>query len=178
MTARITFVLLGLLAVGSALPPAGAAERREKRENRDGRRPMRDEAFKIVDAYLLSNMQESLGLTDEQFAKALPLAKRLQQDRRDFAERRFRLHRELRELLASGNATESAVVEQLKALRDVEAEEPKVMRKNREALDDILTPLQQAKYRILEGDVERKIRELMRPGRFPGGPGGPPPVEK
>ena len=33
----------------------------------------------MVDAYVVSNLQESLGLSDEQFAKAIPLVKKLQQ---------------------------------------------------------------------------------------------------
>ena len=36
----------------------------------------------MVDAYIVSNLQESLGLTDEQFVRLLPLVKRLQSERR------------------------------------------------------------------------------------------------
>ena len=38
----------------------------------------------MVDAYVLSNMQESLGLSDEQFAQAIPLVKKLQRERREY----------------------------------------------------------------------------------------------
>ena len=49
-------------------------------------------------------------------------------------------------------------------LRDVkaaEAEEPGLLRKDRDAIDAVLSPLQQAKFRVLEVEVEHKIRELM-----------------
>lgn len=126
------------------------------------------EAFKIVDAYVLSNLQESLGLSNDQFVKLLPLVKRLHDDRREFGQRRMGSLMELRKLLASGAATESRVLELLKELKTVENEEPQALRKAMEAIDAALNPVQQAKYRVLEADVERRIRELMRQM---GGPG-------
>jgi hypothetical protein len=81
---------------------------------------------------------------------------------------------ELRRLLASGAATESGVVELLKELKTIENEEPQTLRKSMDAIDAALNPLQQAKYRVLEADVERRIREIMRElggARRPGGRG-------
>jgi hypothetical protein len=49
---------------------------------------LRDETFRLMDAYLISNLQESLGLSDEQFGRALPLVKKLQSDRRASCGRR------------------------------------------------------------------------------------------
>jgi hypothetical protein len=121
----------------------------------------REEAFKILDAYVVSNLQESLGLTDAQFTTVLPLVKRLQADRRAFAQRRHRALVELRRLLASGTATEARVAELLREVKAAEAEEPSVVRRDRDAVDAVLSPLQQAKFRVLEIEVERKIRELM-----------------
>ena len=124
-------------------------------------RPPRDEAFKMIDAYVVSNLQESLGLNDEQFAKAVPLVSRLQKDRRELARRRMEALQEMRRLLGSGNATEAKVVEALKAVRAAEAEERAGVQRDLEALEAVLTPVQQAKYRLLEIEVDRKIRELM-----------------
>ena len=62
------------------------ADRAERREGPGAQGlELRDETFRLMDAYLISNLQESLGLTDEQFVKALPLVKKLQSDRRDSA---------------------------------------------------------------------------------------------
>jgi Spy/CpxP family protein refolding chaperone len=121
----------------------------------------RDEAFKMIDAYIVSNLQESLGLTDDQFVKLLPLVKRLQTDRRAVLQRRQQALMELRRVLASGDATEARVKELLAQVKAAEAEEPGVLRKDRDAIDGVLSPLQQAKFRVLEVEVEHKIRELM-----------------
>jgi Spy/CpxP family protein refolding chaperone len=162
---RVLAVLFCLLAAGAAAqetpdPPAA-----------DGRRP-REEAFRMIDAYLVSNLQESLGLTDEQFVRVLPMVKRLQNDRRQYAQRRQRGLHELRRLLQAGGATEGRVEELLREVKAVENEGPAALRRDLEAIDGVLSPLQQAKFRILELEVERKIREIMNqmrgPGRAPG----------
>lgn len=130
------------------------------------RRP-REEAFKMVEAYIVSNLQESLGLTDDQFAKLLPHVKRLQKDRRDLAQRRGRALSELRRVLGSGSATEARVVELMKEVKAAETEQADAVRKDMDAIDAVLSPVQQAKFRLLEGEVERKIRALMNDLRAP-----------
>ena len=140
-------------------------------------RPQRDEAFKMIDAYVVSNMQESLQLTDEQFTRMLPLVRRLQGDRRAFAQRRMQALGELRRLLGGGSATEARVAELLKEIKSAESDEVNTLPKHREAIDAVLSPVQQAKFRIMELEVEHKIRELMsqlradRRARRPGAPG-------
>jgi hypothetical protein len=114
-----------------------------------------------MDAYMISNLQESLGLTDEQFAKALPLVKKLQTDRRDFAKRRMQALRMLRKSLSSGTGTEAVVADQLKELKVASADERAGTLRNLDALDAILTPLQQAKYRVFEAEVDVRLRHLL-----------------
>ena len=135
----------------------------------------------MVDAYILSNLQESLALTDEQFVKLLPLVKHLQTDRREYAMKRMKAMRDMRQLLQAGGASETRVLEFLKQVKAMESEQPSVMRRDLEAIDAALAPLQQAKFRVLELEVEAKIREIMnqirgegRPG-FRRGRGTPPP---
>ena len=92
---------------------------------------------------------------------------------------------ELRRLLASGGATEAGVTELLRQVKAAEAEEPAVLRKDRDAIDAALSPVQQAKFRVFEAEVERKIRELIRaqrrggasrPGARPSPPLAPAPL--
>jgi hypothetical protein len=109
----------------------------------------------------LSNLQESLGLTDEQFVRLLPNVKRLQSDRRQYAQRRQRALQEMRKQLKSGGATEGRLEELLREVKAVESEQPTVIRRDLDAIDSVLTPIQQAKYRVLELEVERKIGEIM-----------------
>lgn len=119
------------------------------------------EAFKMIDAYLLANVQEALGLSDEQGEKVVPLVMKLQRDRREFHRKRSRALGEMKKLLGSGSATEAQVAEQMKALRALEGEELETIRRDVEAIDKGLGVVQQAKYRILEREVERKIQGLL-----------------
>jgi len=142
------------------------AERKDKKdervENTVGHVPeLRDETFRLMDAYMISNLQESLGLTDDQFAKALPLVKKLQADRREFAKRRMQALRVLRKSLSSGAGTEAVVSDQLKELKAASADERAGTLRNLDALDAILTPLQQAKYRVFEAEVDIRLRHLL-----------------
>jgi hypothetical protein len=121
----------------------------------------RDDAFKMVDAYIVSNMQESLELGEEEFVRLLPLVRRLQTDRRDLAQRRFRALREIRRLLESGSATEPRLAELMREVKSAEQEQATLIPRDLDAIDDALTPVQQAKFRVLEQEVEQKIRALM-----------------
>jgi hypothetical protein len=121
----------------------------------------REEVFKMVDAYIVSNLQDSLGLTDDQFARLVPLVKRLQTDRRELTLRRQALMREMRAMLQAGTATESRVSDVLKDVKAVDAELPVTLKRDQDAIDASLNPLQQAKYRVLEFNVDQRIRGLM-----------------
>jgi hypothetical protein len=121
----------------------------------------REEAFKLVDAYVVSNLQESLGLSDEAFVKVLPLLKRVQTARRQHLLDRTRLQRELRQKLRAGASTEAEVIETLRELKSVDARGVEQARVAMVELDAALTPLQQAKYRVLELEVEQRMRELV-----------------
>lgn len=158
MIRRLASSALALaVAVGASAQPA------PERPGPGGRpeRPPREDIFKMVDAYIISNLQESLGLDDAQFVRLLPLVKRLQTDRRALAQRRMRAMQELRRTLLSGTATDARVTELLKELKAVELEEPATVRRDIDAIDAALTPVQQAKYRILEAEVDRRLRELL-----------------
>jgi Spy/CpxP family protein refolding chaperone len=120
----------------------------------------REEAGRLVDAYVLSNLQESLGLSDDQFVRLLPLVKRLQTERREAMERRANALREMRRLLRSGTAREPEVLAQLKELKAIEADGPLRGRQGMEAIDALLGPLQQAKFRVFEAEVGQKLREM------------------
>ena len=67
----------------------------------------------------------------------------------------------MRRLLQRGGATEGQVLELLKQVKALDEDGPSRTRKNLAALDAMLSPLQQAKYRVLELEVEQRMRELM-----------------
>lgn len=149
-------MIAALLLVGAG--PAAAQNAPPTRGNRGAR----DELVKMVDAYIVSNLQESLALSDEQFVKILPGVKRLHADRREFVQKRRETLAEIRRLLESGAATEARVAELMKTLKAQELEEPLAIRRDVDAVDALLSPLQQAKLRLLEARVEQRLRELAR----------------
>ncbi len=155
--------LRGLAGWTAALLLAGTAAAVAQEETGRARagEARREEAFKLVDAYIVSNLQESLGLSDEQYARVLPLVTRLQSQRRGYLMERTRLLRDLRRMLKSGTASEGEVQARLKELKSLEADGPARVRKDMDALDAALSPLQQAKYRVMEQDVEQRLRELL-----------------
>ena len=119
----------------------------------------------MVDAYIVSNLQESLGLTDEQFVKALPLVKRLLGERREFAERRREALRELRQMLQSGAATEARVAERLRrgegaGERGAREDEAQPRRRRRRAD----SRCSRRSSGCMEVEVEQKIREILNAG--------------
>jgi len=128
----------------------------------------------MVDAYVIANIQESLDLDDDQYTRVIPLVNKLQKTRREFFRERGQALRQMRRLLRSGAATEAQVEAALKAFNVVETEGPERIRAQLSALDAALTPLQQAKYRIFELEVEQRMRELMRRSRRDRSPQGEP----
>jgi Spy/CpxP family protein refolding chaperone len=137
-------------------------ERREKQDAAAARAPeLRDETFRLMDGYVISNLQDSLGLTDEQFAKAVPLVKKLQNNRRECARKRMQALRLLRRSLNAGGATESGVADLLKEVKGATADERASAVRDLEALDAVLTPLQQAKYRVFEAEVDVRLHKLL-----------------
>ena len=100
----------------------------------------------------------------------LPLVRKLQGERRDYLIARSRVLREMRRQLRSGTASEGQVLEQLRQLKGLETDGPARVKKSADALDAVLAPLQQAKFRLLELEVEQRMRELMGRART-GAPG-------
>jgi hypothetical protein len=121
----------------------------------------REEVYRVIDDYVGRSLQERVGLTDEQAARALPLVRNLHADRRKFAKRRIRAFAQMRRAQRANAVTEARAAELVQELKTAESEEIAAMRAAHDAVDAVLTPVQQVKYRIFEGEIEHKLRELM-----------------
>ena len=164
-------LLAGIAAAQGGVTPEAQPEPQATREpgsdhskaNRPGASApvLRSETFRLMDAYVISNLQESLALSDEQFARVLPLVKKLQSDRRESALRRLAALRSLRKILQSGTATDALVSGALKDVKSAVADERAATVANLDAMDAALTPLQQAKYRVFEAEVDTRLRHLL-----------------
>jgi len=149
-------------AAGLALALAGAAPARAQEPPEAAERPERlDEAGRLVDAYVLSNLQEQLRLSDEQYVALLPLVKRLQDERRGFVKQRAETLRALRRGLGSAATREPELASLVERLRQLDTEEPARIRKSLEAIDAQLSVVQQARLRVFEVEVQRRVRELL-----------------
>lgn len=156
MSARAVVIAASVLLL--ATPLARAEDTRRRGPDPRGER---DEAFRIVDAYVVANLKESLGLGDATYVKAIPLVKELQEARRGYFVDRGRALRGLRSLLRSGTATKEDVLGALEAVKQIDASGPDRIRAASAALDAILSPMEQAKYRVFELDVEYRMRDMM-----------------
>jgi hypothetical protein len=145
-----------------------AAAQEGRTEGEPSRRP-REEIFRMVDAYLADHLQEYLGLSDEQRNRVLPLVRKLHADRRRFAERRIGAIHQMRRMTKDGMASDPRIAELLQQVKTAEAEEPAAIRAGHDAIDAVLTPLQQAQFRILEAEIEHRLRQVM--ARVRGGRG-------
>jgi Spy/CpxP family protein refolding chaperone len=134
------------------------------------------EIQRMLDGYMLIQAQETLQLTDEQFPRFLARVRTLQETRRRMQGERQRLLQELRRMTTgrAGPVDDERLKDRLKALDDLEARAAVEIKQNQTAVDQVLTPIQQARFRIFEEMTEqRKIELLMRARQGRGRQGQP-----
>jgi hypothetical protein len=153
--------VIRVLVAGALMVAAGTAAAQDNPHEGERRGRPREEIFQMVDAYLANNLQETLGLSDDQFARALPLVRRVHAERRRFAERKIRAFHQMRRMDRAGSMSDARAAELLHELKAAEAEEAAAVRAGQDAVDAVLTPAQQVKYRILEAGIEHRLREAM-----------------
>jgi Spy/CpxP family protein refolding chaperone len=115
------------------------------------------------DSYVLIQAQDALKVTDAQFPRFLQRLKALQAARRQNAVARRQILNTIGRLVSAAPVDEPGLREQLKALRDLDAKAAEEIRRAYDSLDEVLDPVQQARFRVFEAAVERrKIDLLMR----------------
>jgi hypothetical protein len=122
------------------------------------------EIQRIFDGYVMVQVQDALGLSEQQFAQAVPRLKTLQDTRRRHQQQRGRLLMELQRLtrLARGEGTdEGAIKERLTRLHEIDAQFAEDLRRAYRALDDVLDIRQQGRFRVFEEQIERKKLQLL-----------------
>jgi hypothetical protein len=164
--------IIGLVrasAVVMLLVPAGAfaqqdGPRRPGRGGAPGVSPA--EVQRLFDAYEVMQAQQALQLTDEQSPQFLARVKTLQDVRRRSVGERARILAELRRLSAgSAGSEEGEIRAQLKALDDLEARTLNDVKQAMDGLNQVLDTRQQARFRLLEEQMERRKLELLMRAR-------------
>ena len=172
---RIHYVLLvGALIAGGAAPGAAGLEATGQRQTAPRDRAPADrpglspaEVVNMLDAYAIVQAQEALQLGDQQYGEFVARLKRLQQTRRRNLQQRAGILLELRRLSAPAVAQvdEPAIRERLKALADHDDRAAGETRQAYLALDEILDARQQARFRLLEEQLERRKIDLLQRAR-------------
>jgi hypothetical protein len=121
------------------------------------------EIQQMFDAYFLVQAQEVLQINDDQYPRFLTRLRALQAIRRRTETQRLQNLNQLRRMLQAtdGRVDDSLIKERLKTLSDLEAGAAAEIRQAKESLDEVLDLRQQARFRILEEEMERRKVELV-----------------
>jgi hypothetical protein len=162
---RLRLGLLALLVAGVASsveaqprgqPPAPSGA------PTDDMSPVR--VHQLFDAMLVMQAQDALALSEPQYAQFVSRLKTLQDARRRHQQDRMRLIAELQRLTNPRNpkpADEAELTRRLSALQELESRQPTDLRRAYDGIDEVLTPLQRARFRVLEEQIERRKLELV-----------------
>jgi hypothetical protein len=124
------------------------------------------EVQQMFDAYVLMQAQEQLALTDTQYAPFLARLRALQAVRRRGENQRMRVINELRRVTQPGAKADDAQIRgQLQTLAEIEARAAAETKQAIEAVDEVLDVRQQARFRVLEEQMERRKVELLMRAR-------------
>jgi hypothetical protein len=160
----VAVVAVALAASTVAAVPADAQVRRVRAQQRaaaplaPGDDPT--EITRLFDAYTVMQAQEALGLDEARFGPFVTRLRALQTVRRRHVRERSALVREMRQLL-QGTGNEVALRERLDALARLDAAAQADVAKASAAIDELLDVRQQARFKVLEQQLELRKLELV-----------------
>jgi hypothetical protein len=134
------------------------------------------EIQRLFDAYLIIEAQQALQLTDQQYPQFLARLKGLQDLRRRHQQERMQLLMQLQRLTnprVPPPGDETMIKERLTALQELESRTATELKKASAGVDEVLTLRQQARFRVLEEQVERRKLELLMRARQQARPQAP-----
>jgi hypothetical protein len=155
-------LLIVVTSVAWAAPQA-----QDEGAERPGLAPL--EVQRLLDAYVLVQAQEALGLSESQYPQFVVKLRALQEARRRNEQARLRLIVELNRLSLDRTAAEGRepeIRQRLKALDELEISATAELRKAREELIQTLDIRQQARLRVFEERIERQKLELLQRTRL------------
>jgi len=157
--------LIALLLVAEPAFGQGRQGRSQPPPTDEGAQVTPAEVQRMFDSYALMQAQEQLQIRDDQFPQFLTRFKALQAVRRQALQQRARRIVELRRLLNATEPDEAAIREQVRALDEINERSAADTKKAYEAIDQLLSVPQQAKFRIFEELMERRKLELVNRAR-------------
>jgi hypothetical protein len=159
--------LAGGVVTSAAQPPAAPAQRPVAPAGRGETESdaLPDAALAdMLDTYAIVRAQTELTIADDKYGTFAARLKKLQTVRRRNQRQRQQLVRELFKMAgprAPVPADETAIRNQLAALRDHDERAAVELRQAYDALDEILDTRQQARFRVFEEQIERRKLDLL-----------------
>lgn len=125
------------------------------------------EIQRLFDAMLVADAQQALALSDQQYPEFITRLRALQGARRANQLQRVKLMAELQRLSnPRGPAGDEATLkDRLLALQELESRSAAELRRAYNQIDEVLDVRQQARFRVLEEQVERRKLELLMRAR-------------
>jgi hypothetical protein len=138
----------------------------EARTARQAAAPAQNPNNQVLQAFYLSEFQRQVGVNDEVTRRFRPILMDWLQQRREVIRRRNAAVDRLRQLMESG-AGPSEISRQVNEVDQVEIQARDADRRLMTQADPLLTPAQQARFRLFHVDMEQRIRELVDQARQP-----------
>lgn len=160
--------VLGTAGIAAAQPPSpppgqragGAAARADQDADVLPNAALAD----MLDTYAIVQAQRELTIADEKYGTFAARLKKLQDVRRRNQRQRQQLIRELFRMAgprAAVPADDTAIRNQLNALREHDDRAAAELRQAYDALDEVLDTRQQARFRMFEEQIERRKLDLL-----------------
>lgn len=172
MSRRIALALTIIVAAvsvagaqGRGAPGRGASGRagvggQRQMVPRDGLTPRQVQAE--FDKYAIDQAQDALQLSDEQYPRFVQHVRTLQQVRRQTRAQRAQLLMQMTMLLRTRPSVEDGrIAVATKAVDDHERQALADIQKAYGAVDEVLTPRQRARFRVLEDQLEQKKLDML-----------------
>ncbi len=119
------------------------------------------EVERLFDGYVVMQAQGALKLTDAQFPPFVAKLKVLQEVRRHNRQEHRRFVAELARALGTAPVSENELRDVLRRMRDQQLRGAEEEQKAYEGIDQVLDPVQQARFRVFEDTVERRKFDLV-----------------
>lgn len=119
------------------------------------------EVQRLFDAYTLMQAQDALRLSDSQYSQFVARLKALQDVRHQNQQARLKILQDLARLSADSAGDDATLKDRLKSLREQDVKMADDLRKAYAAVDEVLDPRQQARFRLFEENMERKKFDLL-----------------
>ncbi len=177
-----TWAMVSLMVACATAASAGVRAQAAGAPPRAGQTPAPGPAGQIspadiqamFDAMTVMDAERFLSLTSDQFPPFVQRLKKLQEARVLHTRRRNRAMNELRQLANPQNGTgdDAAIDGKLKELAAIDTEGRAAMAAALDGVDQLLTPRQRARFRLLEDNIDRKKLDFLTRVRQSAGRGG------